>query len=138
MALPSPGILNTEISQMNSQKGEMLTAREGILGGIKELVVRKKDLEASLRDIYTQLENIHLPDEYKPQLLERVSMIKSTIVSIEQQQHSLQDRLQILERSVSGINNGIGIRKNVLDKLAGEVAKRKSTQTNREVGRIKG
>ena len=138
MALPSPGVLKTEISQLGAHKQEMLSAREGLLANLKELQIRKRDLAAARQEIYNQLDNPQLPDEVKPQLLERVSMLKNANISLGEQISSTRERLEMIERSVKGIENGTEIRRNVLSKLTGALAKQQATQTNKEVGRIKG
>jgi len=138
MALPSPGVLKTEISQMDAQKKELLAGREGVATAIKEAQSRSRELDTTLKDAYAQLDNSQLPDEYKPQLLERINMVKSAKIVIEKQINTLKDRLLMLEGSVGSIDNGINIRRNVLTKLAGTAAKQQTNQSNREVGRIKG
>jgi hypothetical protein len=138
MALPSPGVLKTEISQMDAQKKELLAGREGLATAIKEAQSRSHELDTTLKEAYAQLDNSKLPDEYKPQLLERINIVKSAKIVIEKQINTLRDRLLMLEGSVGSIDSGINIRRSVLTKLAGTAAKQQTNQSNREVGRIKG
>ena len=145
------GKLKTEVSELQGQKQEIIGAREQMKGAIRELKGKNASIKDNLNDMYGKLSQISdalsgqgVSEQAKAQLraqkvqiIEQISMLKNTAKNINSQIKMLKKRIESMAESTAGIVGAIGMRKNILQQIAGQLSGGMMNRS-KESGRVRG
>ena len=138
----NPGIIKAEIFNLSEQKKGMDFNVDNYKENLTKLYYKRAGLITNLNIVLAQTRERNIPEGIKKSLIEKASFIKNDLANAQYQIDTIQERIRSSTSSEYSINNQISHRKRVLNNIVGNiVAKRQSessSQTNKELGRIKG
>lgn len=138
----NPGIIKAEIFNLSEQKKGMDFNVDNYKENLTKLYYKRAGLITNLNIVLAQTRERNIPEGIKKSLIEKASFIKNDLANAQYQIDTIQERIRSSTSSEYSINNQISHRKRILNNIVGNiVAKRQSessSQTNKELGRIKG